>query len=597
MTVDVRGIYMKWNLTYLFESDEAFKIAYNEAQQLIININEFEGKLGNLEDFKKYYLIQKEFESKFSRVYQYASLSSDLNKKDVEKATLVSMCMILLNKFVQDIAFEEPELIQLGYEKVMSFVDKCPELEEFRFGFKKLFHQNEHILEKRVEQIISIYRPALSTAGELYSALAVADGIDSKVVLDSGEEKTVTQGNWPTLILESKSEAERQRIFETLYKKYETHKNTFAKIYETILKGNKANAVARGYNSVLESYLFGNNIPTKVYETLVETAGNNTKALKKYLNLRKEYLGLSKYHTYDRFMSLSSSNKKYSFEDAKELYFKSIEKFPNDFKEYAYETLKDGFVDVYEQPGKRTGAYSSSVTDNHPFILLNYADRLEDVFTVAHESGHSIHSLYAMNNQPAALQNYTIFVAEIASTFNEHNLLDYLMNSGTLSKEEKIVLLQKAIDNIYGTYYRQTLFAEFELLANKKCENNEPINHEVLSNIMIDLYKKYYDVDIEDEKVKKYVWAHIPHIYYTPFYVYQYATSFAASFKIYQDIKNNVPGAFDKYIGLLKSGGSKYPVDQAKEAGVDFTDPATFDAVTNRMNELVDMLEELLKEK
>ena len=249
-----------------------------------------------------------------------------------------------------------------------------------------------------------------------------------------------------------------------------------------------------------------------------------------------------------------------------------------------------------EQDGKRTGAYSSGVCNFHPFILLNYSNTLSDVFTVAHEAGHSIHSLYAGDAQPPMLQDYTIFVAEIASTFNEHNLLDYLMSTGKLSKEEQIMLLQKAIDSIMSTFYRQTLFAEYELTASRMKEQDMPINHEVLSNIMIDLYKKYYDLDITEEKVKKYVWAYIPHLFGTPFYVYQYATSFAASFKIYQDVKENKPDAFERYTNLLKAGGSKYPVDEAKDAGVDFTKRETFEAVTKRMTELVDMLEKLLEE-
>ena len=207
-----------------------------------------------------------------------------------------------------------------------------------------------------------------------------------------------------------------------------------------------------------------------------------------------------------------------------------------------------------------------------------------------------MHSLYAMENNPVTLQGYTIFVAEIASTFNEHILLDYLMSTGKLSKEEKIALLQKAIDNIVGTYYRQTLFAEYELIVSKKVENGESITYKTLSDIMLELYDKYYGLDITKEKVKEYVWAYIPHMFYTPFYVYQYATSFAASFAIYENITQNKENAFEKYVGLLKAGGSKYPIIEALEAGIDFTKEETFDAVTNRMEKLVEELEKLLKE-
>ena len=596
MTVDVKGdTYMKWQLENLFSTIEDFNKALQEVFQYVEEVKQYEGKLNDKESFKKYFLLQKEFEVKASKVYLYAHLSSDLNKKDVEKANLVSNCMILFNNYSEAISFEEPELIQLGKERVFELLNECPEIEEFRFKFVKLFHVASHILSKDIEKVISQLSPAASTGSNTYSMLAVADGTQEEVTLTNGEKQLVTQGNWQTLIEQLHNPIDQKNVFESIFKPYEQRKNTFAAIYESIHKSNNAFRKVRGFNSILESYLFNNNIPTKVYETLVEVAGNCNDSLKKYIKLRKEYLGLDEYHTYDRFQSLAKSTKKYSYEDAKQLFFESIEKYPDAFKQNAYDALKSGYVDVYEQSGKRTGAYSSGVANIHPYILLNYSDSLEDVFTVAHEAGHSIHTLFASQTQPVMLQDYTIFVAEIASTFNEHNLLDYLMTSKELSKDEKIVLLQKSIDSIISTFYRQTLFAEFELIASRKVENEEPINHVVLSQIMIDLYNKYYGIDITKEQVKQYVWAYIPHLFYTPFYVYQYATSFAASFKIYQSVKNNEPSAFENYINLLKSGGSKYPIEQAKEAGVDFTKRETFEAVTNRMDELVNQLEQLLK--
>jgi oligoendopeptidase F len=345
----------------------------------------------------------------------------------------------------------------------------------------------------------------------------------------------------------------------------------------------------------LESYLFNNNIPTSVYHNLTKVARENTAAIKKYIKLRKDHLKLDEYHTYDRFLDLVKTDKEYEYNEAKELFFNSIKHLPEHFQEKAKDVLKDGFVDVNEQPGKRTGAYSSSMPNLHPFILLNYSKTLGDVFTVAHEAGHSIHSMYASEAQPSTLQNYTIFVAEVASTFNEHNLLDYIINESDASKNEKIALLQRAIDDILATFYRQTLFAIYELEAHKLIESQQPITADVLSKIMIDLYHEFYDLDITKEEVKQYVWAYIPHLFYTPFYVYQYATSFAASLKLYEEVKNNKANAFDNYINLLKSGGSEYPVVQLQKAGVDLTKEDAFKAVVNRLNELVDELELVLK--
>ena len=586
---------MKWDLTYLFETEEDFLHGYEALSSYVEKLSSYKGKLSDEKSFVEFYTIQRDFNEALGRVYQYASLKSDLNKKDVKAASDLGKVTMVLYDYEEKLSFESPEVLALGKEKVMGFVDRNPEIEEFRFIFEKLFHQNEHVLDAKSEKLLSYYSSLSEAGSELYSSLAVADGKPVEITLTNGEKVTVTQGNFRALIAESKDATDRKNIFEAVYKDFDDHKNTYAQIYKAVLDADKANAKARNYNSSLEAALFGNNIPLSVYHNLIEVASTENTALKKYLRLRKKALGIENYCTYDRFIPLAKSDKKYTFEEAKELFFKSVEKFPEDFQEKAHEAVRDGFVDVYEQPGKRTGAYSSGMANLHPFILLNHDGTLDSVFTVAHESGHSTHSMYAMEAQPTMLQDYTIFVAEIASTFNEHNLLDLFLESNA-SKEEKIIVIQKAIDEIYATFYRQTLFAEYELKAHELNEHDQPINHEVLSNIMIDLYKKYYDLDITKEGVKSLVWAYIPHLFYTPFYVYQYATSFAASFKLYKDVKDNVPGAFTRYTNLLKAGGSKYPMDEVKEAGVDFTKKDAFMAVVERMNELVDELEKLLNE-
>lgn len=587
---------MNWDLTYHFKNEEEFNKALEELKGYIPLFASYQGKLGDEKSFKEYYLLQKQCEEKIGRVYQYASLRSDLNKKNVENAAALGKCQMLLYTASEVMAFEQPEIISIGKDKVMSFIDNNPELEEFRFGFEKIFRNTDHILDQNSEQLLSLYGPLYNSGSELYSSLAVGDGKPEEVVLDNGEKVTVTQGNYRSLITDAATANDRKKIFEAVYKTYDDHKTTYANIYKTVLQCDKANAKARKYQNSLESYLYGNNIPLEVFHNLVDVAGNENASLKKYIQLRKQYLGLEEHYTYDRFLELATSNAKYTYEQAKELFFNSLKEFPENFQAKAREVLRDGFVDVEEKAGKRTGAYSSGVTNLHPFILLNYDNTLDSVFTVAHEAGHSMHTMYAAEAQPAMLQNYTIFVAEIASTFNEHALLDYFLKIPNVSKDEKIVVIQKAIDNIVSTFYRQTLFAEYEYKAHELIENNQTIDYETLSNIMIELYQKYYGIDITKEGFKKYVWAYIPHLFYTPFYVYQYATSFAASFKLYKNVSSKEPGAMDKYINLLKSGGSKYPVEQAKEAGVDFLKKDAFEAVVERMDELVAKLEEVLAE-
>lgn len=586
----------QWNLNYLLKDDNEFEEKLEELKKLCEEIASYKGKLGEEQSFKEYYMKQLELENKLGPVYMYAHLGSDLNKKDMAKAAMLQKVMMMFNNFSIAVSFEQPELIQVGKEKVMKFIDNNKEIEEYRFYMEDLFRKQEHVLNYNEEEILSTVNPALSKGRDLYSALSVADGKPQEIKID-GKKVLVTQGNWTSLVADAKTEKDRTKIFEALYKYYDDHKTTYATIYEGILQANKAYAKVKKFDSILESYLFRNNIPTSVYTTLVDVASKKNASLKKYIKLRKKYLGLKSYHTYDRFQELAKSDKKYSFDEAKEIFFASIKKCPKDFQDKAREVLKEGYVDVYEKSGKRSGAYSSSMANCHPYILLNYTDTLEDVFTVAHESGHSIHSMYAMEAQPTTLQNYTIFVAEIASTFNEHMLLDYLMASDDLDINDKIALLQKAIDSIMSTFYRQTLFGHYELIASQMIEQDKVINYEVLSNIMVDLYKKYYGLDIRKEKVKELVWAYIPHLFYTPFYVYQYATSFAASFALYKNVKEGKEGAFDNYLKLLKAGGSKYPIDEAKESGIDFTKKETFLAVVERMDDLVAQLEKLLEER
>jgi len=586
---------MKWDLTYLFQNLEDFEKAYQNTLETIEKLSSFKGKLGNEKDFIKYFELQKEIQTTGLRAYQYASLLSDLNKKDSENAARLQKVQLAFSKLQEAVSFEEPELIGLGKEKVMSFIDNNENLEEYRFSMEKLFRRQEHILDDKSESLLANFTQLTSSGRNLYSSLTVADIEGTDVMLDNGDIVTITNSNYRSYIQKSDNAEDRKNIFEAVFDYYADHKNTYASIYKNVLDANYARMKARKYQSSLESYLFNNNIPTEVYLTLTKVARENTKAVKKYLKLRKDYLGLEVHRTYDRFLELAKSDKEYEYEEAKELFFKSIKQFPEDFQDKAKDVLKDGFVDVYEQAGKRTGAYSSSMPDLHPFILLNYDKTLSNVFTVAHEAGHSIHSMYAQEHQPSSLQNYTIFVAEVASTFNEHNLLDYIIKESKASKNDKIALLQRAIDDIMGTFYRQTLFAIYELEAHKLVENNQPITADALSKIMIDLYKEFYDIDITEENVKEFVWAYIPHLFYTPFYVYQYATSFAASLKIYENVKNKKENAFENYLNLLKSGGSDYPVKQVLEAGVDLTKEDSFKAVVHRLEELVDELEVVLK--
>lgn len=584
-----------WDLTYFFKSQEEFDAALENFKKYKDELASYKGKLSNEEDLKTFLRLEKKSNLDFVRLYFYAEMASDLDKTNVKNASNLAKAQLAMNDLAAATSFESPELLSLGREKLENFVKENKEFEEYSFSFRKLFDQSEYVLSKEKEELLSSFNAIRGIGGTLYSQLTVADRKNSTAKLKNGEEVEVTMSNWSSLIEKSACEEDRQAIFEALYKFYFEHKNTYGEIYNLVLQDQLADVKSRGYKSILASHLTNSRIPEDVFMNLVNVVSSNTAPLKKYYELRRKALGLTKHRSYDRFLQLATSDKKYSYEEGKELFFKSIERFPTDFQEKAHEVLKDGFVDVNPKLGKRSGAYSNGGYDFHPFILLNWNGDLGDCFTLAHESGHSIHTLYSEEAQPTLKQDYTIFVAEIASTFNEHNLLDYLLKDPSLSKEDKIYLLQKSIDEIASTFYRQTLFGQFEYEIASLVEKGEPINYEVLCAKMEELYSLYYGIDIKEEKYKNLVWAYIPHLFYTPFYVYQYATSFTSSMLIYQRVKNNEPNAFNNYINLLKSGGSEYPVEQVKEANVDLTKKEPYLAVVNRMNELVDKLEELLK--
>lgn len=586
----------KWDLSTFYPNLEAWDADLVKMSEHIDLLATYQGKLGDLENFNSFLESEERALKLLYRLYAYIHLNSDLNLKDQVKSSKNQQMLLTLSKLNQKTSFAKPEMIAIGEEKIMSFVSSSDFLKTYTFEMKKLFMQQKHVLSGDQESLLANFGPTRSIPASLYQALAIVDRSDEKVTLSNGEEITITQSNFRSLLPEVPTADDRRKVFEAAFKRYKDNKAAFASTYNLVLQQLAANYKSRNYSSSLEAALDVNNIPTTVFHNLKDAAYENTAPIKRYIALRKKHLGLDKYHTYDRFMKLAKDDTKYPFETARNLFFEAIAHMSEEFTSHQKEALRDGFVDAYPAEGKRTGAYSSGFYGFHPYILLNHDDTLDAVFTLAHEAGHSAHTIFSNENQPMPTSDYTIFVAEIASTFNEHILLDYLLTKAT-TKTQKIDLLEKAIDGIMATFYRQTLFATFEFEANQLVEKGVPITDESLSKIMVDLYKHYYDLDITEENGKQYVWAYIPHLYYTPFYVYQYSTSYSASLKIYDNVKTNQPNAMENFIGLLKSGGSDFPVNQAAKAGADLTNKETFMAVIKRFNSLIDQLEKVLEEK
>ena len=585
-----------WDLSRIYPSQEKFDADLEKLKGIADQMGGYAGKLSDEEKLKEYLTLEREMNDLLEHLYMFAAMQSDKDKKNVSYTETESKVFLVLQDINAKTSFESPELISLGKEKLEDFLRRNPEFNDYSFIIEKLFNSQKYVLSPEKEKLMAAFSPITGEGGELYSKLSVGDYVPAKAKLSDGREIEVSTSNWTDLISKEPKQEDRAAIFEALYSQFENHKNVYGEIYNLTVQSELAEMKARGYSSILSEHLSGDAIPESVFMNLVEVASTHAEPLHRYYKIRAKALGIEKHRSYDRFMPLAKSDKHYTYEEAKELFFDSISSFPQDFQDKAHEVLKPGYVDVYPGPGKRSGAYSNGGSDVHPYILLNFVGNLEDVFTLAHESGHSIHTLYSEENQPKLKQGYAIFVAEIASTFNEHNLLDYLLSSDKLNKDDKIVLLQKAIDQIVSTFYRQTLFGHYEYDIAKLAEEGKPINYSVLNDEMVKLYKTYYGIDITEEKVKPMVWAYIPHLFYTPFYVYQYATSFTSSMLIYEKVKKGEKEAFANYIKMLSAGGSDWPIEEVKLGGVDLTTKEPFLSVIHRMEELVDQLEKLLNE-
>ena len=408
---------------------------------------------------------------------------------------------------------------------------------------------------------------------------------------------TLTYGQYRAILATHRDQRDRAAAFTEYHKLFEANVNTYASLYNGVLQRDWFHAQSRGYKSTLEAALHGNNIPTSVVRNLIETTKAGTEPLRRYHRLRKRVLGLETYHSYDATVPLLDFDEKYPYEHVLEWLPASVAPLGADYQRQLRDVLAGQWIDVYENPGKRSGAYSAPVYGVHPYMLLNYNDTLDAVFTLAHEMGHSMHTLLSHANQPFVYSAYTIFVAEVPSTLSEALFLDYML-AHAKSERERIVLLQHAIDGIMSTFYTQVLFADFELQAHTLVEEGQPVTAEKLGEIYLNLVRAYHGDAIDRDEVARLTWARIPHFFSTPYYVYQYATCFASSAQLMKELTGgpsaNRAAAIDRYLTLLKSGGSDHPMALLKRAGVDLSKPETVRAVVDQLDTLVTRLEDAI---
>jgi oligoendopeptidase F len=527
------------------------------------------------------------------KVYRYPQLNKDSDTRDQTMNAKMQQVQILFAKFETATSWINPEMLQIPWDTMKEWLND-PSFKPYKYGIENLYRQQAHVLDEGKETLLSYYSRFNQTPSDIYSNLSTTDVDFPKVILSDGSEIQATNGNYGRILATNYNQEDRKKIFDAHYGTYRENENTYASIYNAVCQSDWASAQARNYKSCLEANLDGNNIPVAVYENLVNTVKANTTPLKKYNELRKRVLGLKEYHNYDGSIPLTDYNKTYSYDEAKKWVMTSVTPLGKDYQSKMEMAFKGGWIDVFENTGKRSGAYSAGVYGVHPYMLMNYNETLDNVFTLGHELGHTLHTLLSYEKQPFATSSYTIFVAEVASTFNENLLLDYLLTQ-TTNPKERINLLQQAIRGITGTFYFQTLLADFELQVHKLVEEGKPVTAEGLNKIADDLFTTYYGDTYEKDELMNSVWARIPHIYRTPFYVYQYATCFASSAKLYSDVTTGTEAekeaAKERYLNLLRSGGNGYPMEQLKIAGVDLTKPETVNAVIDHFGKLVNQLE------
>ena len=583
----------KWNLSDIYENYSAWEKDFEKVSELKKELAGFKGKFGNEGKLLEFFQKQEEMDKISYKLYRYPQLARDLNSSDKEAVEHLQKVQFLFAEISTELSWVNSELVD-NRENIEKWIEK-KEFDDYRFGLKNLFRLQKHILEEKESKLLSYYSSFFSAPRSIYSEVTVTDVEWSQVTLSSGEKVDVTPANYSKILSTNRNQEDRKLMFQTFYTIYEKKKNTIAAIYNSILQKGIASKKAYNYDSFLLSHLESDNIPEEIYLNLVNTAKNNTKPLQRYLKLRKKILGLEKYYNFDGSINLIEFDKEYEYDDAKEIVLNSVAPLGKDYVEKMKKAISEGWLDVFEAKGKRTGAYSAGVYGVHPYMLLNYNKTLDSVFTLAHELGHTLHTLYSDENQPFSMADYTIFVAEVASTFNERLLLDYMLEN-TNDPKERIALLEQEIGNIVGTFYFQALLADYEYQAHKLAEAGEPITAEVLSKIMEDLFDKYYGDIIEKDDLIYIFWARVPHFFNSPFYVYQYATCFASSAILYEKMINSSDESekkqtLDKYIQLLSSGGNDFPMEQLKKAGVDLSKIETIEAVAKQFDLLLDKLE------
>jgi len=582
-----------WNVEDMYATEADWETALAEVESLTAEIEALEGKCtASAQNLLTVLEKQAQASQIVSLAYNYAQRLFDQDQKNAKHQAMTAKVGALYAKCAAKTAFIDPEILAAPDEVIEGYFSELPELELYRKLIAETNRLKPHRLSAEMEKLVALTAEMSDTAADTYSIFNNADLTFPEIEDENGEKVRITHGRFVSL-LESADRRVRKDDFEQFYATYEKFLNTLASLYNGQVKQQIFHAKARKYDTTLEAAVDDNNVSPSVYKNLVETINNNLDKMHRYVNLRKKCLGVDELHMYDIYTPMiPDMAKEIPFEEAKETVLKALAPLGEDYVAKVREGFENRWIDIYENQGKRSGAYSAGAYGVHPYVLLNYNGTLDNMFTLAHEMGHAMHSYYSNENQPFIYSHYKIFVAEVASTCNEILLMEYLLKN-TTDKKERAYLLNHYLDSFKGTVFRQTQFAEFEMRTNAMVEAGESLTAENLCALYLELNRKYYGPDMISDKEISYEWARIPHFYYN-FYVYQYATGFTSAVAIAHSILKEGAPAVERYKKFLSGGCSDAPVELLKIAGVNLETPAPIQSALDVMGEIIDEMETLV---
>ena len=583
-----------WNLTDIYPTEEKWEEDFTWVDKNYSRVKEFSGKLGNSADVLiDLFKLDEEITKKLEHLFLYAMLAKDRDLRVPKYQGLDNRIKSLYTKVSSVSSFIRPELLTLDEKTINTYLEN-KELAHYRHFFDELLRTKKHTLSIELEEQLAASGEVTGLAYDAFSIFTNADLKFPNVSDEKGNDVAMTHGRYQSALY-SIDRDYRERAYRTYYTPFKEYVNTLATLFNGNLKAKIFHAKARKYQSAREASLDNNNIPLRVYDNLVLSVSDNLAPMHRWMELKKKILKVDELHPYDVYVTLfgDTEERKYSYDESLDIVKKSLAPLGEGYKEILETAFNNRWIDVYETPGKRSGAYSSGTTFGmHPYVLLNWNSLLNDVFTLTHEMGHNVHSYLTGKHQPFVYADYSIFLAEVASTFNESLLLDYLLKNSQ-SKQEKMSLMERYLNNVSATFYRQTMFAEFEMKAYERIETGSALTPDDLRKMYSSTYKKYMGPALTVDNEEEYTWARVPHFYYN-FYVFQYATGFAASEALAHQVKTEGQSAVDRYFSFLKAGKSDYPITILKNAGVDMASPEPAIKTARRMTDILNELEKLI---